>query len=75
MQRNRETLSGPVHDRTPPTQRLADPAIRADKGGQGSASGPDETGDSQRFYATVLDKSSTQQLRLPKTDGTSQSYR
>lgn len=75
MQRNRELLSGPDHDRTPPTQRLADPSRKKGSATEHAAAQSDQSGDHSRFYTTVLDRHATKQLRMPKTDGTSQSYR
>ena len=78
MHRNRDMLNDPTlgHDRVPPTQRLEDPvqrslAAQVDNDTVGSS----DATDSKKYYETVLDRRSASELRVPRANGSSQSYR
>lgn len=75
MHRNRpmHTDASRGYHRVPPTQRLADPnqCVAAESGPAGISAATDN----KKFYETVISKSAATELRTPKSDGTSQSYR
>ena len=74
MYRHRDMLNDAAqgHDRVPPTQRLEDPLSHTNKPSN-AALAPPMPG--KKFCQTVIDQGTAQELCMPQSDGTSQSYR